>query len=852
MDSSSDPCEVRTKAASSKVVNTKLLWLPLILLPAFLSVAASASSDSAPAKKPELTMSARVDPERLAPGEVGKVVLELGVPSGWHLWGIEAGKNAEGDGPTPLEVELGERTALEFSGVWHGTQPEVVFEDAFKIDALQYTVPKVQLERLVKATSKADPKHELKISAQICNDDSCRNKEIAIPLAFMLVDKPTGATSPKLSGDPVVKAPKKKGGLADYKKGGLLSFLLLAFGFGFGALATPCVFPAIPLTISFFSKYSEESFGRGARLALVYALTMIGAFTVVGVAISVLFGVAGIQGFAAHPVFNLLLAGVLGFFALNLMGMFEITPPAFLLTGVNKLDQKFGRTAQMMGKKKSGGITDYVVVSIAALTATTVFFTCTVGFVGLVLVQAAQGQWFYPTMGMLAFSTAFSLPFLLLAMFPQAARKLQGKGGNWLAATRVTLGFLELAAATKFLSNADLVWGWGLITRDLVLCFWIPLFAICGMFLLGKLRLGEEHLTDEHGTTGVGQAVVSMGAFGLAIFLASGLFSGKPFGGWVDGWLPPVVYPGAGGHGGGPGGSNTSSESLSWSYDMDEGRAKAKAENKLVFMNYTGVTCTNCRYMEGGMFPRPQIAKHLKKMQLVELYTDRKDKASDKRNREDQIKRFGDAALPFYSVELPDGTVVATFPSSTNDAAEFERFLADAIAKGTAKLGKSAKAPAPAAIAPIADEAGLAVLRTTRLLDGKPSAAVVPGKWTLINFWATWCAPCRKELEEFLVQMGGRFETAGGRFAVVAVDEDDALPKAKAFMDKLKTPVNTALRIPDDAGAGMIDPKLKFDGSSVPYTVLVSPQGEVVWSQSAALHPEALEKLLKEKTGLSF
>src|SRR5262249_13556872 len=143
-----------------------------------------------------------------------------------------------------------------------------------------------------------------------------------------------------------------------------------------------------------------------------------------------------------------------------------------------------------------------------------------------------------------AFSSAFALPFFLLAMFPQAAQRLRGKSGNWLGATRVTLGFFELAAASKFLSNADLVWKWNLLSRSVVLSVWVPLFALCGLFLLGKLRFGDEPLGEESKVS-VLRVLVAMGVFALSLHLAVGLFNGKPIGGWIDGWLPPVVNEGA-------------------------------------------------------------------------------------------------------------------------------------------------------------------------------------------------------------------------------------------------------------------------------------------------------------------
>ncbi|MCK6552702.1 redoxin domain-containing protein, partial [Myxococcota bacterium] len=641
-----------------------------------------------------------------------------------------------------------------------------------------------------------------------------------------------------------VQASGAGAGLEKAKAEGVLSFLFLAFLAGLGALVTPCVFPAIPLTVSFFSKYSEEGFGRGARLAAVYAATMVATFTVAGVLISVFFGVTGVQDFAAHPLFNLVLALTLVFFAMNLLGWFEIGVPGFVLAFVNKLESSYGRNA-ILGddaSTKRSGMTDYVVVVVAAITATTVFFTCTVAFVGIVLVAAAKGEWFWPTIGMLAFSSAFALPFFLLAMFPQAAHRLRGKSGSWLTATRVTLGFLELAAAMKFLSNADLVWQLGLVTRDLVLALWIPLFALAGLFLLGKLKLGEDVTGGAEEHPSVPRVLASTVMFGLSIYLAAGLFNGRPFGGWIDGWLPPVVYPGkAAPVMAGAGGAQPAGHAFAWETDLSAGRARAQREQKLVFVNYTGYTCTNCRYMEGAVFPLPEIAGLLNGMVLVELYTDGGTPEQD-RNRDDQVKRFNTAALPLYSVERADGTVLGTFASSTNDPAEFRRFLEEAIAMGKGATPVLANGEGKV-VAPATAEPAL-VLRAQRLSDGGAAKVVEPGRWTLINFWATWCGPCIEELKEFLVARGRAFEKDGGRFVTIAFDDAADLPKAKALMAELGVAADNALFVPPDA-TDAVDARFGFDGATLPYTVLVSPTGDVVWKHRAVLsEPELDQKLL--------
>jgi thiol:disulfide interchange protein DsbD len=570
------------------------------------------------AEDPKLGVVAVVEPNRLGTGDRGLLRVEIEIPVGWHLWSMDPGP-----GPQPLQIGMQVGAGLELADRWYGPEPHAAYDRGFARELYRYEGAGVRFERPVVAVSQSPS--SLLVQAQICIETRCLPQNVVVPVGIEPVAAALGQPVPGPSHGalavaqplrPAERATAMSGGppsleseLAAAKQRGLLSFVALAFLFGLGALATPCVFPAIPLTVSFFSKFSGESVGRGARLALVYALTMVVAFTVLGVLLSVVFGVTGVQRFAAHPVFNLLLAGVLVFFSLNLLGLFEIQAPAFLVGAANRLETNLGEAALGAGTRRRGGAGDYLAVAVAALTSTTVFFTCTVAFVGLVLVAAASGEWFWPSVGMLAFSSAFALPFFLLAMFPQAAKRLQGKAGGWLTATRVTLGFLELAAATKFLSNADLVWAWGLVTRQAVLAVWVPLFFLCGLFLLGKLRLGEESTAGPDGQTSVLQMLAAVVMFSLALHLGVGLFQNKPFGGWLDGWLPPVQASASAQAAGAP--------ALAWTYSLAEGRVRAEREGKLVFVNYTGFTCTNCRYMEGGVFPDPRIEPLLQQMVLV-------------------------------------------------------------------------------------------------------------------------------------------------------------------------------------------------------------------------------------------
>ena len=802
-------------------------------------------------EEPFVDIEGAMAPTRLGPGDQAVVELKITIPEGWHLWSLDPGP-----GPLPMKIEV-QDGPIEFMGPWRGDAPKRKYDRGFERELTQYEGEPVRLNRAVRLKPDTAPgtyETSVLVKAQICTDKQCVNGRV--PVAFKVDAEPvsTGLVGAALTGEilsqaeSTVPAAVEQDWLARAKAQGLIWFILWAFAAGIGALATPCVFPAIPLTLSFFSKYSEESFGRSLRLAGTYAGTMVAAFTLVGIVVSIVFGATEVQRFSQHPIFNLFLGAVLVFFGLNLLGLFEIQVPQSVLQVINGLENRFGGGARLRGASKRG-FGDYIVVSIAALTATTVFFTCTVAFVGNVIVAAANGEWFWPTVGMLAFGGAFAMPFFLLALFPQAAQRLSRRSGPWMSATQVTLGFLELAAAAKFFSNVDLVWKWGFITREAVLAFWIPLFALAGLFLLGKLKIGEKTLASTDGSVSVTQMLGSTAMFGLALYLAAGMFSGRSFPSWISAWLPPSTYPSQSASGGSF--ANVNGAGFRWFHDLQEGRTHAKAENQLVFVNYTGYTCTNCRFMEESVFPQGGVAAHLKTMTLVELYTD-DGSDSNEWARQDQLDRFATVALPFYSVEWPDGTVVATYPGSADNAAQFERFLADARQKAKA-MGRDRVAqavPPPAALDIVSAAGGRPSssvrLATTGLFTGEPTAAVAPGKWTLINFWATWCAPCKEELQAFMVRLGRDFEEKGGRFAVVAVEAEENLDSAREFAKAIALPQQSAFRLPGEPSDDDVGPEFEFTGS-LPLTVLISPDGEVVWRHKAKITEEELRSVIGQR-----
>ncbi|MEK7830539.1 MAG: thioredoxin family protein, partial [Acidobacteriota bacterium] len=355
------------------------------------------------------------------------------------------------------------------------------------------------------------------------------------------------------------------------------------------------------------------------------------------------------------PWMNLFLTALFVIFALNLFGMFEIQVPSGLVNKLNK-------------QADSGAGNQTFATILMGITFTLTSFTCTTAFVGTVLIYATQGDWFWAVIGMVAFATAFALPFFLFALFPHWLHKLP-KSGGWLNSVKVVMGFLELGAAFKFLSNVDLVWGWQTISRPLVLSAWIAIALAAALYLLGKIQLPHDSPVER---LGVFRMLMATFFLGLAFYLLTGLFGGSL--GEFDAWLPPSSSKDFALNR-----SGNSAAEAKWHETFDEVLQKAKAENRPAFLNFTGVTCTNCRWMEKNMFPDPAVKKELEKFVLAELYTDREDTPEhqkiDEENGKLQAEKFGTAALPLYVVVDTNGNILSKFPGLTRDRKEFVDFL---------------------------------------------------------------------------------------------------------------------------------------------------------------------------------
>jgi thiol:disulfide interchange protein DsbD len=447
------------------------------------------------------------------------------------------------------------------------------------------------------------------------------------------------------------------------KSEGIGSFLWFAMGAGALALLTPCVFPMIPITVSFFTKRSEKENSKALRDALFYAIGIMLTFTGLGVLLAAVFGATGIRDFAANGWINLFIAAIFVIFALNLFGAFEIQLPSGLM---NKLNQK---------SNAGSGI---VSVLLMALTFSITSFTCTVPFVGSTLIAASGGEWFYPILGMIGFSGVFAAPFFLLALFPSLMKKLP-KAGGWMNNVKVVMGFVEIAAAIKFLSNADLVWNWGVLPKELFLAIWVAICLLITIYILGFFRMHHDSKVDGIKAS---RAIWSIFFCAIGFYFLTGMF-GKTLG-ELDAFLPPAEYrdlmnsseistSGTSTNLLNSNANNSQVNEIVWLKDYEEGLIMAKETGKPVFIDFTGFTCTNCRWMEQNMFKRSEISSRMAQFIGVKLFTDRREEPYST-NKKMQQEMYGSIELPLYVIISPDGQHVGT-KTFTRDMNEFIEFL---------------------------------------------------------------------------------------------------------------------------------------------------------------------------------
>lgn len=588
--------------------------------------------------------------------ETLRVSLKADIEPGWHLYALD---QPEG-GPIATTIKITEVVPFTLDG--EVTPPASILapDPNFIIDGkpLETKYYKDFVEFPFSVRANEDTRVDglsVDVRFQLCNDTMCLppktkrvtfdgSEDVRRP-AFSATASPADTDAGSLT----TAGPTKT--TARQTPADLWAFLWLAATLGALSLLTPCVFPMIPITVSYFTNHSSGSRSKAVRLASVYSVGIIATFTLLGMLLAIFVGAAGINLFAANPWINLLITAIFLFFAFNLFGAYEITIPTGVLTRLDRVT----RSHEGEGSGVIGAL-------LMGLTFTLTSFTCTSPFVGTILVSASQGEWQMPMLGMLAFSTVFALPFFVLALVPQWASQLPRAGG-WMNSVKVAMGFLEVAAAMKFISNVDLVWKWGIFTRDVVLAFWIAIGIILSIYLLGKFQLPHDSRPERIGAFRLASAVVSLA---ISFYLITGLFGAKL--GELEAFLPPDLNNSSARLFGGE-------EKLKWIRNDYEGAlAKAKAENKNVFIDFTGYTCTNCRWMEANIFVKPEVESEMEKFVLVTLYTDGAGEIYEKHQQMEQ-DRFGTVALPFYAVVDGDGKTIETFPGLTRNAGEFIDFL---------------------------------------------------------------------------------------------------------------------------------------------------------------------------------
>ena len=446
------------------------------------------------------------------------------------------------------------------------------------------------------------------------------------------------------------------------------AFILSAITAGFVALLTPCVFPMIPVTVSYFLKQGEKNPGSTVKLATTYCLSIVAAFTGLGPLVSILCGPQVLNQLANNPWLNLVFALVFTAFSLMLLGMFEFQIPSWVLTWTSK-------------KQDTGGVFGVVFM---ALTFTLVSFTCTFAFVGNILVLAANGtSYLRPIVGMAAFSAAFASPFFVLALFPAFLKSLP-KSGGWMNRVKVTLGLLELAIVTKFLSVADIGFSPNgmpvYLDYHLVMGIWIAIAIVTGMYLLNIFKMPHDTPSDSVGAL---SCMFSLGFFGVAAYIAVGLFSPKAPAGvlWeqIVSFAPPLLNISEGENG-----FVAEHDGLEYSLDFDAAVQTASKTNTLMFLDFTGVKCVNCRRMENGTLKDQQVHNILENLVRVQLYCDEVPGVKSipaehdrvlSRNLNLQDEWFGDVSLPAYVIATPDGKEILSRSIGVTSGEEFQEFL---------------------------------------------------------------------------------------------------------------------------------------------------------------------------------
>lgn len=649
------------------------------------------------------------------------------IDANWHVYALDI---PEG-GPIPTSIRFAESADYELVGDMKTPEAIEKYDSAFEMMMRYYSDNAVFEQRIrLKKTENITISGDLEFMA--CDDSRCLPPE-TVEFSLPLTGSGSTQTQPGQTGTAVQE--ETQGGLTQIGVGSateqiiqesqapgeinevlteapaedtpakeessLLVFFFLAMGVGFIGLLTPCVYPMIPMTISFFMNATENKV-KAKSQALFFGLSIIFIYTVLGVLVSLIFGAEAIKAVSNHWLTNLIFFLLFAIFSASFFGMFEIVLPSWL---TNKSDQQV----------EKGG---YVGSFFMAMTLVLVSFSCTAPFVGGILVEAATGEFLKPTVGMFGFSLAFAIVFTLLAMFPSLLGNMP-KSGGWLNSVKVVLAFLILAIGMKYLLVPNVALGWN-ISREVYIGIWIVLFTLLGFYLLGKIRFSHDSPVDH---VSVPRLVLAIAAFSFVFYLVPGLF-GAPLKA-VSGYLPAEsawdldeiikestrnikvvgtseIIDG-----------NICEEpkyadifhlphGLKGYFDLEQGLACAKQLNKPIFLDIKGHACTNCKVMEKNVWSDPEVLKRLNEdFVIVALYVDDRTELPESewitssfdgkvkktigaKNTTYQITTFGVNAQPFYAILGTDGNAISDPIAFEPDVDAYVEFLE----KGKAAFGK--------------------------------------------------------------------------------------------------------------------------------------------------------------------
>lgn len=643
---------------------------------------------------------------KMGKGAEAEIVFTGKIDKGWHVYSTNLGS----DGPIEATFHTDKMDGVELVGkLTHRGREISQYDNIFGMK-LRYFENSVQFVQKIKFT-KPNYKLDCYLEFGACNDEMCMPptqvelhksgkspataeatqpspeelaKQKADSLAALAAQQ--GDTTAKDSAAPAVTADqlasldmqklyrpvvKELKAQQDVTKANRSLWYIFAMGFvgGLLALLTPCVWPIIPMTVSFFLKRAKDDKKKGIRDAITYGVSIIVIFLLLALVVTAVFGPETLNSLATNAVFNVFFFLLLVVFAVSFFGWFELTLPS---SWGNKVDSKASTTTGLLS------------IFLMAFTLVLVSFSCTAPIVGLLLVEAAtSGNWVGPTVGMFAFALALALPFTLFAMFPSWLKSAP-RSGSWMNTIKIVLGFIELAFSLKFLSVADLAYGWHILDRETFLSLWIVIFGAMGLYLIGKLKFQSDAAGGEiDKPMPVPCIMLGLCSIAFAIYMVPGLW-GAPCKA-VSAFAPPMYTQDF----------NLNTKEVRAAYtNYEEGMAAAKAQGKPVFLDFTGFGCVNCRKMEAAVWTDPTVADKLTKdYVLISLFVDDKTPLPEPIHVKDaegnpktlrtigdkwaylEQTKFGALTQPFYVPVDNDGNPLAGSFSYKEDVSAFLQFL---------------------------------------------------------------------------------------------------------------------------------------------------------------------------------